>query len=256
MIRFLLVAALAILSIPCEAQSNSYWRSRGYPRGRCNCSMCQALRAGLSWPPSYARMATPSESLGVARVQPAPPLQPRIVKREEDIPKAVLHGNYGTPHVAIDVMLDVIKIRPDQTFYDIGCGDAQVLIRAVKRFGCRAVGVEVNSDTARLARSNVDAAGLSHMITIVEDDAHTWDQLLEADVAYCFLFDKTLEKLMPRFRAMKADTLIVSYKHELPGAEGQQKNSCRIDGIDYEWWMWRVPGPPPDFSVYRGPVFE
>ena len=174
---------------------------------------------------------------------------------ESEIPNEILHARIGTPHEAIDALWDYRKLRSHHRLFDIGCGDAEVLIRACKRFGCDGVGVEINKVTAALARSRVAAAGLGDAITIAEDDATTFDRLDEADVSYVYLYPQTLSKLMPRFRNFRTGALVISYMHALPDGFDDVYR-CQIGNVEHVWYFWRVPGDVPPFAVDRADFFR
>jgi len=122
-----------------------------------------------------------------------------------------------TPDAAVQSMLDQLDLGPEDTLYDLGAGDGRILIAAVKRFGCRAVGVEINPRLVRLARQNVRAAGCGR-IRVVEGDA-TKFLYDKADAVTMYLFPNLMAKLVP-----KIDCPIVSYSHPIPG-----RGARRID---------------------------
>jgi len=67
-------------------------------------------------------------------------------------------------------MFELANLRPSDVFYDLGCGNASVLIFAVKEFRVReAVGFE--NDSRRRAKANrcVEREGFSEQITINGD---------------------------------------------------------------------------------------
>ncbi|MDB5933575.1 MAG: cyclopropane-fatty-acyl-phospholipid synthase [Massilia sp.] len=66
----------------------------------------------------------------------------------------------------IDHILAKIDLRPGQSLLDIGCGWGALVIRAAQRFGARCVGVTLSENQARLAREQVERAGLSHLVEI------------------------------------------------------------------------------------------
>ncbi|MCL4397549.1 class I SAM-dependent methyltransferase [Patescibacteria group bacterium] len=38
----------------------------------------------------------------------------------------------------------VLKLKPTDTFYELGCGDGRVVRFVAKKFGCKSVGIELN----------------------------------------------------------------------------------------------------------------
>lgn len=52
-------------------------------------------------------------------------------------------------------MLILADIKPSDVFYDLGCGDASILILAVKEFNVKAIGYERNPYRYHKAKCNV-----------------------------------------------------------------------------------------------------
>ena len=92
----------------------------------------------------------------------------------------------GTPIGLIGDILALATPRADDLIIDIGCGDGRVLIEAVRRYGCRARGVENDPDLVLRARADVEAAGLDSRIEIVEGDGANMS-LAGASIVFTFL---------------------------------------------------------------------
>jgi predicted RNA methylase len=70
----------------------------------------------------------------------------------------------------IDAALNLADFKPDDVFADLGCGDGAVLIRASGQFGVFSVGFEIDRKLVGVARENVRAAGLKHLVDVVHSD--------------------------------------------------------------------------------------
>lgn len=66
----------------------------------------------------------------------------------------------------IDHILKKIDLRPGHTLLDIGCGWGALAIRAAQRYGARCVGITLSENQTRLAREQVEQAGLQHLVDI------------------------------------------------------------------------------------------
>jgi cyclopropane-fatty-acyl-phospholipid synthase len=66
----------------------------------------------------------------------------------------------------IDHILNKIELRPGHTLLDIGCGWGTLAIRAAQRYGARCVGVTLSENQTRLAREQVERAGMQHLVEI------------------------------------------------------------------------------------------
>jgi hypothetical protein len=78
------------------------------------------------------------------------------------------------PHV-IDRMLALAGATPDDTVFDLGCGDGAVLIRAAERIGCRGVGVDLDAALIELGRGRARAAGVDRLVELRHGDAREMD---------------------------------------------------------------------------------
>jgi cyclopropane fatty-acyl-phospholipid synthase-like methyltransferase len=110
-------------------------------------------------------------------------------------------------------MMQLADVRQSDVFYDLGCGDASVLIFGVKEFGLKkAVGFERDPSRRRLARQKISQEGLSNVISI-KNEMYEAD-LSKADVILSMImeYEDTHESLF-RHNVRKGTRLI---KHDLP----------------------------------------
>ena len=87
--------------------------------------------------------------------------------------QAALPVPQRSPFVPTDVaerMLELAGVTRNDVVYDLGCGDGRIAIAAAKKYGARAVGVEI--DPKRVAQSNENAQkeGVSNLVRFVEQD--------------------------------------------------------------------------------------
>lgn len=66
----------------------------------------------------------------------------------------------------IDHILNKIRLRPDQTLLDIGCGWGALVLRAAQKYGARCVGVTLSQNQYELATERVRQAGLQDRVEI------------------------------------------------------------------------------------------
>ncbi len=50
-----------------------------------------------------------------------------------------------TPIEVVDRMLELAEVKKGDVVYDLGSGDGRIVIRAAKKFGVKAVGIEMDS---------------------------------------------------------------------------------------------------------------
>ncbi len=122
------------------------------------------------------------------------------------------------------------KIGKNDIVYDLGSGDATLLITAAKEFGAKAIGVEI--DPLRIFISNVLALINGQKIKV----KIKWMNFFKADitdatVVFMYLIPKTLAKLKPKLlQELAPGTRIVTfvYKIDLPIVAQDLKNEIYI----------------------------
>mmetsp|Transcript_12902 Transcript_12902/g.18835 ORF Transcript_12902/g.18835 Transcript_12902/m.18835 type:complete len:178 (+) Transcript_12902:490-1023(+) len=147
--------------------------------------------------------------------------------------------NYLSPFMAVmdnrlSGLLEVLPVSKEDTLYDLGCGDARVLIEFAKK-GVKGVGVDLDEVQVTKASQKVEEAQLSHMVSVFQGDFLTIE-LSEATVIYVFLLPKALELLKHRFiEHMQTGKLklVVSILYEIPEWPYEVKEFPSISGFFY-----------------------
>jgi len=155
-----------------------------------------------------------------------------------------------TPLVLVEKMLDMARVTPRDFVMDLGSGDGRNIIAAAKR-GARALGVEYNPDMVELSRRNAAREGVADKAQFVQGDMYEAD-ISQATVLALFLLTENLNRLAPKFLALKPGSRIVvngfeidDWKFDETGrAEGDCMSWCtaylyivpaRVEGT------WRLP---------------
>ena len=92
-----------------------------------------------------------------------------------DRPAVIFVEFVTTPQDVVDKMLELACVGPNDVVYDLGCGDGRIVVTAAKKYGCRAVGVELDRLRVREARENAVENGVAGRVTIELKDALTVD---------------------------------------------------------------------------------
>jgi len=122
----------------------------------------------------------------------------------------------GTPYDIVSKMLQMAQTKKGDMVYDLGCGDGRMLVLAAQKYGCRAVGYDidperVNESIANAARNNVEK-----LVTIIQADIFTLD-LRKADVIPMYLLPEMNKKLLPQLDQLKKGARIVTHDYDLDG---------------------------------------
>lgn len=153
-------------------------------------------------------------------------------------------GQAPTPIAEVRRVLSLLRPQPHETFVDYGCGDGRWLIEAVRTYGCRAVGVEIDPQQVDRARRAVDEAGLVGRVQIIEGDVLTAN--VEAQVGVAYLYPDLLARLRPKL--LKLDRFATPY-HPVDGVQMQQSGDA---------WIWQKPQPVQQqqaYAVYGGQMY-
>ncbi len=76
-----------------------------------------------------------------------------------------------TPVEIVDRMLELAEVKTGDIVYDLGSGDGRIAIRAVKKYGARGVGIEMDRELVELSRAKAREEGVSHLVEFRLEDA-------------------------------------------------------------------------------------
>jgi len=120
-----------------------------------------------------------------------------------------------TPPELVEKMLDMAKVKPQDYVMDLGSGDGRNIIAAAKR-GARTLGVEFNPDMVELSRRAAAEAGVGDKAVFVQGDMYEAD-ISAASVLAIFLLPMNMDRLVPKFLALRPGSRIVSNTFEPTG---------------------------------------
>ena len=142
-----------------------------------------------------------------------------------------------TPHDVVERMLQIAKVGPGDVLYDLGSGDGRIPIAAAKKFGIRAIGIDIDPQRIREANANAKRAGVTRLVSFRQEDLFKAD-FRNASVVTLYLLPELNEKLRPRLWAeLKPGTRIVSHQFDMGDWQPQQK----IDVNGRTIYFWTVP---------------
>ena len=128
-----------------------------------------------------------------------------------------LAPSVGSPHNAVEAMLQAANLKPGETLYDLGCGDGRILLQAAKKYRIKAVGIEISRSLAEKAAQDVRKRGLEDQVKIIHGDFMKAD-LSAANVVTLYLAPAANDTLRPNLeRELKPNTRVVSYDYPIEG---------------------------------------
>jgi SAM-dependent methyltransferase len=115
-----------------------------------------------------------------------------------------------TPIKTVHMMLAIAEISSNDVVYDLGCGDGRTVIIAARKYGARAVGIEINPLRYLLCQLLITIFGLRRRVKILYGDFFNKD-LRGATVITCYLLQETNNKLERKLlRELHPGTKVVS----------------------------------------------
>ncbi|MBM3369007.1 MAG: methyltransferase domain-containing protein [Betaproteobacteria bacterium] len=146
-----------------------------------------------------------------------------------------------TPQELVDDMLRLADVRKGDVLYDLGSGDGRIPITAAKRYGIRAVGIDIDPDRIKEANANAVKAGVTKLVTFRQEDLFLagWK---EASVVTLYLLPELNLKLRPRLlKELKPGTRIVSHQFDM----GDWRPDKKLEMDSRTVYFWTVPGAKP-----------
>jgi len=142
----------------------------------------------------------------------------------------------------VEKMLALAQVKKTDVVYDLGCGDGRIVVTAAKKYGCKAVGVEIDPECVKLSQELVKKEGVGHLVAIEAKDLFTRD-LSQADVVTLYLLPQLNVKLLPQLAKLKPGARIVSHAFPMEGIEPDQvvRMVSKEDGVEHTLYLWTTP---------------
>jgi SAM-dependent methyltransferase len=151
-------------------------------------------------------------------------------------PQVAIRAPYvRTPPEVVREMLKLAKVNRNDVVYDLGCGDGRIVIAAVREFGARGVGIDVEAERIREARANARKAGVADRVEFRQQDLFEAD-ISEATVVTLYLLRDVNLELRPKLlRELKAGTRIVSHSFDM--GDWKPDKELQVNGSKLYYWV-------------------
>ena len=166
----------------------------------------------------------PQFPLNVAQAQP----------RHNQAPDVIF---VPTPQEVVDEMLRLANVKKGDVLYDLGSGDGRIPVTAAKKFGVRAVGIDIDPERIQEANENAKKNGVTNLVKFRNEDLFQAD-FHEATVVTLYLLPDLNVKLMPRLmEQLKPGSRIVSHQFDM----GAWRPDKRVELSGRTIYLWTIP---------------
>ncbi len=147
-----------------------------------------------------------------------------------------------TPQDVVEKMLEVAGVKNGDVVADLGCGDGRIVVTAAARYGCRAVGYDLDPECVRLARAAVRKAGVGKLVRIEREDIFQVD-LRGVTVVALYLGPELNARLAPQLAKMKPGSRVVSHVFAMPGYRPDKviAFTSAEDDVAHKIYLWTIP---------------
>jgi len=142
-----------------------------------------------------------------------------------------------TPYEVVDEMLKLANVKKGDVLYDLGSGDGRIPVTAAKRFGIRAVGIDIDPQRIKEANENAKKNGVAKLVSFKQEDLFKTD-FKDATVVTLYLLPDLNVKLRPRLLSeLRPGTRIVSHQFDM--GTWQPEKKVELNGRTV--YLWTVP---------------
>lgn len=120
---------------------------------------------------------------------------------------------YKTPIKVVKVAIKMADLKPDEVFYDLGCGSGRILKYVADNYNVKACGVEISPLQFIKAKIlTVDNGNI-----IIKHKNIKLVNLSRADVIFCYLQERIMKELEKKFKyELKKGARVISHSFPLP----------------------------------------
>lgn len=150
------------------------------------------------------------------------------------------YGYEGTPPSVVPAMIQLAGVKSDDVVYEPGCGDARLVIAAMKAGARKGLGVDIDPDLAEVAFAQVKAAGVEDRVEI------RWGNALDVDMSdttVVFLFMGEAFNLVMRpllWQQLRVGARVVS--NDFAMGDWKPDRTLRVDTPtrSYVLYLWTI----------------
>jgi protein-L-isoaspartate O-methyltransferase len=152
-----------------------------------------------------------------------------------------------TPDDVVERMLELAGTGAQDFVVDLGSGDGRIVITAARKYGARALGIELDDKLVQVSRENARRAAVLERVQFVQGDVLLTD-FSRASVVTVYLLPELIGQLQSRFvDQLKPGTRIVSHSFGMAGWRPDRSMTMKVtkahagQGDESTLYLWIVP---------------
>jgi SAM-dependent methyltransferase len=156
-----------------------------------------------------------------------------------------------TEEEVIDKMFAMAKLNKKDTVFDLGCGDGRICAMACKKFGCAAVGIDLNPERIRECMDTIKKYGVEKYVNpefkleYRLGNALNVPDFKRASVVMLYMLPEFMDLLEPiAKKTLRPGTRIVSHDYRWRNDDWQPEQTIEFKGPNrtHTLYMWTVKG--------------
>jgi SAM-dependent methyltransferase len=147
----------------------------------------------------------------------------------------------SSPQNIVEKMLEMARIKPGETLYDLGCGDGRVLVAAAQKYRAKAVGVEISTPRVKEANLNIKRAGVENLASVMHADLMDVD-LAPANIVVLYLLRDSNDLVRPKLeKSLRPGTRVISHDYEIRGWKPTAVERSEANKRDHAIYVYTIP---------------
>lgn len=156
----------------------------------------------------------------------------------EDSPPGGYVEWFPSAQPLVERALAAARVGRGDLVIDLGSGDGRIALTAARRFGARAIGIEIDPGMVEASRLRAAEQGVGERVRFVEADLFASD-FSRATVLTLYLLPDMNARLKPKILAMKPGTRVIAFQFGMDDWEPE----ATIAGGDCRAYLLAVPPP-------------
>lgn len=142
-----------------------------------------------------------------------------------------------TPQDVVEDMLRLADVRKGDVLYDLGSGDGRIPVTAAKKYGVRAIGIDIDPDRIKEANANARRNRVARLVQFRQQDLFE-TSFREATVVTLYLLPDLNLKLRPQLLAqLRPGARVVSHQFDM----GDWKPDKTLETNGRTVYLWLIP---------------